>query len=279
MMMIKETQVQRLQPKGGAFWDFSGVSDAQTYLYRMYHENSKHSPHTQSIRAPKSDYQDRLKGISTPFVPSRKVAQLPTISELSPFEMLLSQALLGRRSSWDFRNSSLSDQNLLDFMSYAFGQSDEKEQTRTYPSGGRFYPVDIYLLPTQKLASRSQIMGEACAYRLEEKNTILSALHPVNLSELNRLTSASEFGLYPFDDAQFLVVLVGNTRFIEKKYNSLSYRLIYQELGHIGQNIMLVCEMMGLKSVPLGGFFEERINDYLKLEAPFQTAMYVFVVG
>ncbi|SHH65345.1 SagB-type dehydrogenase domain-containing protein [Caloranaerobacter azorensis DSM 13643] len=264
-------------------WNFKYDVDKQTYLYRLYHENSKHSPLTQSVKAPRSNYMELIENEAREERKYDKKGEVvyivPYVSELEQFDIRLTDALLKRRTSWNFKKQAISTRELIAFLGYSFGISDREYNLKTYPSGGRFYPVDIYLVPTKKMIRNSEILKEERAYRYNQNSRELLALHRVNLEELNSLTSSTDIGDMSFDDALFLVFLVGNMRYIEKKYNSLTYRLIYKELGHIGQNIMLVATMLGMSTVPLGGFFEDRINKFLRLDKTYQSNMYTFIVG
>ena len=66
---------------------------------------------------------------------------------------------------------------------------------------------------------------------------------------------------------------------MKKKYHALTYRLMHNECGHIGQNMMLVAPLMGLHIVPLGGFFEERIRSVLEIQDTQKRILYVLAVG
>ena len=66
---------------------------------------------------------------------------------------------------------------------------------------------------------------------------------------------------------------------MKKKYHALTYRLMHDECGHIGQNMMLTAGMMDLNTVPLGGFFEDRIRELLEIRHTAKRVLYVFAVG
>lgn len=258
------------------FWDFSEKVDHKVELYRKYHENSKHSPNTQCFNAPKVNY----KAQEQPDIEQGEVVcTMPILRALKPREYTLYEALMDRRSSWQFKKQQLSDEELIEFLVYSFGISDEKNNIKTYPSGGRLYPVEIYIIPTKKLVATSKLFSKDKVYKYNVHSRELLALHSVDLDKADTLTSATDIGVMSFEDAQMLICLVGNTKVMRDKYHSLTYRLIYNELGHIGQNIMLTSSMLGMVSVPLGGFFENRINSYLNLKDDYKSNMYTFVVG
>jgi len=262
-----------------SFWNFNDSIEQQTHLYRLYHENSKHSPLTQTVMAPRSDYYKFVNSNNESNEAGEIICTIPPVDQLKKYQVLLTEVLENRRSSWDFGKKSMSEEELINFLGYSFGISNQKENLRTYPSGGRFYPVDVYIVPTKKMIKNSKLINEEKVYKYNHNTRQLVALNNVNLDEVNRLTSATSIGDMSFDNGLLLIFLVGDTSFIKSKYLSLSYRLIYQELGHIGQNIMLVSTMLGFSSVPLGGFFENKINKYLNLDSNNKSTMYTFIVG
>ncbi|WP_235616144.1 nitroreductase family protein [Lysinibacillus sphaericus] len=81
---------------------------------------------------------------------------------------------------------------------------------------------------------------------------------------------------YLANTAQFAVALSCDMSGISGKYTDISYKLVQQEAGHIGQNIQLVANYLGLESVPLGGFYDIELS---KLLSDHQTSLYAFLIG
>lgn len=184
-----------------------------------------------------------------------------------------------RRTSWDFHREVLTDEKLEKYLAYSFGINDKEQNLKTYPSGGRLYPVEIYLVPTQKLAGKNRIFaGDYCLkYNMHTRK--LEKQSESNVKKVDTLISATDIGPFSFGEAQFLVCLVGNPEVMKKKYHALTYRLMHDECGHIGQNMMLTAGMMDLNTVPLGGFFEDRIRELLEIRHTAKRVLYVFAVG
>ncbi|MBP1755113.1 MAG: hypothetical protein H6Q59_1511 [Firmicutes bacterium] len=256
-------------------WDFSEKAEDKARIYRFYHINSKHSPRTQSFQAPKVNYSKVLQEESGYPV----VAKVPYLEEITDNGYTLYQSLMERRTSWKFQRAAMTDEEIIRFLLYSFGISDKGQNTKTYPSGGRMYPVEIFLIPNTKINESSQIFHSDKVYRYNVFSREIEVVAEGEISKLDSLTSSTQIGTMSFADTQFLICLVGNFMQINEKYHSLTYRLIQMELGHIGQNIMLTAAMMKLNTVPLGGFFEDRVNQYLHIDGIKKQTLYVFALG
>ena len=81
---------------------------------------------------------------------------------------------------------------------------------------------------------------------------------------------------YLANTAQFAIALSCDMSGISGKYTDISYKLVQQEAGHIGQNIQLVANYLGLESVPLGGFYDIELS---KILGDNQTTLYAFLLG
>ena len=63
------------------------------------------------------------------------------------------------------------------------------------------------------------------------------------------------------------------------KYLQRCYRYIYLDAGHIGQNLYLVAEALGLGACTIGAIYDDELNQILKLDGIEESAIYMSVVG
>ena len=63
------------------------------------------------------------------------------------------------------------------------------------------------------------------------------------------------------------------------KYGKLGYRYILLEAGHIGQNMYLVSEALGLKCCALGGTRDENLEKLIDIDGVTEAVVYGFAVG
>ena len=256
-------------------WDFREEADKKAELYEFYHLNSEHTARTQSFNAPKMDY--KLPEITEE--ERETVWTVPYLEDIPDDGFTLKDALMKRRTSWDFHREPLTDAELEKYLAYSFGINDKAQNLKTYPSGGRLYPVEIYLIPTQKIVGKNRIFAKDYSLKYNMHTRRLEKQARSDTDKADTLISATDIGPFTFAQAQFLTCLAGNPEVMKKKYHALTYRLMHDECGHIGQNMMLAAGMMDLCVVPLGGFFEERIRKLLNIAGTEKRVLYVLAVG
>ncbi len=257
------------------FWDFCEKTEEKSKIFELYHLNSEHTPRTQCFNAPKMDYELPEQAE----MPRQTIWTIPFLSDIPDSGFSLKQAFMQRRTSWNFSADPLTDRQLETYLAYCFGVNDRTENLKTYPSGGRLYPVEIYLIPTRRLLGKNKIFEGDYSLRYNIHTRGLELQSQMVAKQVNTLISATDIGSMSFERAQFLVCLVGDPTVMKKKYHALTYRLMHNECGHIGQNMMLAAPLLGLSVVPLGGFFEERIRRILEIQAIQKRILYVLAVG
>jgi nitroreductase len=55
-------------------------------------------------------------------------------------------------------------------------------------------------------------------------------------------------------------------------------RYVHMEVGHAGQNVLLQATALGLAAVPIGAFYDERVQQALELPLN-QQPLYLIPVG
>ncbi|OEG20276.1 hypothetical protein BCR25_00145 [Enterococcus termitis] len=146
-----------------------------------------------------------------------------------------------------------------------------EKENRTYPSGGAQYYVDCYFLFNENLVDQQLVeQGNIMRLNCDTQNLMVKQYQP--WEEISKAFIQK----YLVHTAQFAIALSCDMTSISKKYTDISYKLVQQEAGHIGQNIQLVANYLGLESVPLGGFYDIELS---KLLGDNQTSLYAFLLG
>ncbi len=73
-----------------------------------------------------------------------------------------------------------------------------------------------------------------------------------------------------------LTAMIDRTRI---NYGERSYRYIYLDGGHVGQNLYLAAEALGLNACVIGRYYDEEINELLDLDENKEFSIYMGVVG
>lgn len=268
-------------------WDFKEDASVKARVYEFYHLNAEHTARTQCFHAPKMDYElkDTAEKESVGIIDTAEkknveiIDTVPCLADMAEEGYTLKQALMDRRTSWNFHREPLTPAEIKKYFAYSFGVNEKESGLKTYPSGGRLYPVEIYVVPTKKIAGKNAVFSESYCVRYNVHTRNIEKGSLFNADEVDLLVSATAIGSFSFDNAQMLVCLVGAPQAMKKKYHALSYRLMHDECGHMGQNMMLAAGLLGLSVVPLGGFFEARMKKLAGIREPEKKVLYVLAVG
>ena len=197
---------------------------------------------------------------------ARPAVALPTAA-LPPVS--LADAVRGRRSARAFGPGSLTLAELAALLDAAYGVTSRSDgaSLRSVPSGGALYPLELYVL-----ARRVDGLGDG-----------LHHVDPIR-RVLERLPARDPVGsLSPYDDvlgaAGALVVVTGvfwRSRF---KYGLRGYRFTLLEAGHLGQNLVLAAAALDLAALPVGGFYDRRVERTLGVDGVNESPLYLFAVG
>ena len=63
------------------------------------------------------------------------------------------------------------------------------------------------------------------------------------------------------------------------KYGQRAYRFTLLEAGHVSQNLLLAATALSHAAVPLGGFYDRRLDAALGLDGVNQSTVYLVCIG
>ncbi len=171
----------------------------------------------------------------------------------------LEKAIKQRRTIRSFINKPLSMQQFSQILWAAQGLTDESGFKRAAPSGGALYPADIY-----------SVVGESSVERLASGVYHYRPVsHSVRLiSEGDKRKDVAVASLRQMWMAGAPVIFVVSAEYdrICKKYGQRGIRYAQIEMGHIGQNIFLQCQTLGLAAGIVGAFNDREVCDAVGME-------------
>jgi len=190
----------------------------------------------------------------------------------------LFEAIRKRSSKREMSGGEINLDKLSALLKYSCGITHKSEDElelnlRVQPSGGARFPIETYCL----IAKPGQGLKPGL-FHYDVKN------HQLNLLWEKEFTKddLDEIAIYEFvKDASLIVFLTAVFWRTQDKYGERGYRFILQESGHIGQNIYLVCEALGLKCCALGGFriSDQQIEKILDIDGINESLVYTLVIG
>jgi SagB-type dehydrogenase family enzyme len=142
---------------------------------------------------------------------------------------------------------------------------------RPVPSGGGLYPLELYFV----VRNVEKIDPGVYHYA-----PLVHELEIIRRLEVPRQLLGEIFLWQPYvGDASVIVV---STAVLERslwKYKDRGYRYVLFESGHVAQNVNLVAESLGLGSLNLGGFFDDRVAALLDIDIEEEVPLYGTAIG
>lgn len=183
----------------------------------------------------------------------------------------LFRVIKNRRSRRSFSRRPIPKAELSLLLKYSCGIAGKRRIGRAQPSGGARFPIEVYPVvfrPGQNL--------DAGLYHYHVKSHCLEILRKQAFSdeEIDGLFS------YPWvKDSALALVMTAVFWRNQIKYGQRGYRQILLEAGHIGQNVYLVAEALGLKCCALSGTRDEAIEKLLRIDGVTESVIYALAVG
>ena len=179
-----------------------------------------------------------------------------------------------RQSQRDFTRVLISKRELSLILKYScgnIGPIDDGRHRRAQPSGGGRFPIEIYPIvfrPSKNL--------KAGLYHYNVKDHVLDVLWDREFSD----EDIGQIFTYPWvKDAAVGIVMTSVFWRNQNKYGERGYRYILLEAGHIGQNLYLVSEALGLKCCALGGTRDENLEKLIDIDGVTESVVYAIAIG
>ena len=179
------------------------------------------------------------------------------------------EALQRRRSVRNYRKGPLSLQGISQLLWAAQGITKRPEGYRTAPSAGATYPLVVYLVA-------GDVTGlQAGVYRYNPETN--SLIKTVSGDVRTRLSRAS-LGQPWMREAPATLAIAALYERTASRYGQRAKRYVHIEVGHVGQNIYLEAESIGLATVAVGAFDDGEVKKVLGLQGK-EVPLYLMPVG
>lgn len=177
-------------------------------------------------------------------------------------QMSLEEVIAKRRSVREFAAQPLSREEISQLLWAAQGITDPRG-LRAAPSAGALYPLEVYLA-----------MAEGAFHYSPRAHTLLL------LSQEDLRPQLWEAGLNQgaLQEAAAVFVVTAVYERTEAKYGARAERYVEFEAGHAAENILLQAVALELGAVPIGAFYDDRVQAALSLPAD-RRPLYLIPVG
>jgi len=197
-----------------------------------------------------------------------------SISLLKPSfdgKVSVEKAIKERRTIRDFKERILSLAHLSQLLWAAQGITDSVTGKRAAPSGGALYPLDIYVLIGENGVEKM----EAGVYHYLPTEHSLSF---ISKGDRRKEIASASLGQMWMAKAPVIFVITAEYRRITGKYGERGIRYALIEVGHVGQNLFLQAEALGLGAGIVGAFNDLEVSKVAGLP-PKDEPLLIMPVG
>lgn len=182
--------------------------------------------------------------------------------------------LIKKRESRREFSAPLTKRDISLLLKYSCGNTKPLGQgryRRAQPSGGGRFPIEVY-----PFVLRGGSDLKSGLYHYGVKNHELDVLWDREFSQGN----IGQLFTYPWvKNAPCVIVMTAVFWRNQNKYGERGYRYILLEAGHIGQNMYLVSEALGLKCCALAGTWDENVEKLIDIDGVTESVVYALAVG
>ena len=206
---------------------------------------------------------------------------MPTSSVLLPLIELplaamkgnvsVEEAMARRRSIRHYAPKPLTLGSLSQILWAAQGITEKDGGFRTAPSAGALYPLEVYAV-----VRKDGVEGLAeGVYHYHSEGHLVTL---VRNGDVSTDLEAATWGQEMVKEAAATIVITGVLSRTAEKYGKRGTQYMFQESGHVAQNVFLQATALGIGTVVMGAFSEGAVRRVLGAETD-ERPLYVQPLG
>jgi SagB-type dehydrogenase family enzyme len=141
---------------------------------------------------------------------------------------------------------------------------------RAAPSAGALYPIELYVV-----VNNVRYLQQGLYHYSSRRHALDLVKTDDYRARITRCCLHQDF----VGRAAVALVMTAIFHRTTDRYGQRGNRYVYMEAGHISQNIYLQAASLGLGSVAVGAFNDEKLNTLLGVDGQEEMAIYVHAVG
>ncbi|MFQ3675806.1 MAG: SagB/ThcOx family dehydrogenase [Endomicrobiia bacterium] len=203
-----------------------------------------------------------------------KIIKLP--NPVYKSKVSVEEAIFQRRSVRHYKNEPLTIQEVSQLLWSAGGKTIDglTGATRSYPSAGGIYPIEIYLIAGNVKDLPAGI------YKYDWRQHSLTFIKSADVR--NQLMLAA-YGQQMISKAPISLVFTAVYEYTTSRYGERGKsRYVPMDVGHAGQNVHLQAESLGLGTVVIGAFNDTAVKNALGLTSSkglSEEPLYIMPIG
>jgi len=185
--------------------------------------------------------------------------------------MLVEESIARRRSIREYLRKPLNLKIVSQLLWAAQGITEPRLKFRAAPSAGATYPLEVYVV--SKEGGIEEL--PAGIYKYDPFTHSIKVVRLGDFSE--RLYEAALKQRWVLE-APINIVITAVYERTTRIYGERGIRYVHMEVGHVGENIYLQAIALGLGTVAVGAFFDDKVWDILG-NPPNEHPLYIMPVG
>ncbi len=177
----------------------------------------------------------------------------------------LEEALYRRHSTRTFGSQKIGLKEISQILWACYGKNAYGK--KTVPSAGGRYPIDVYLIAGD---IENLPVG---LYQYDSEKHALITLHNIDIR--NAIAEAAYQQMF-ISMAPAIIILIACFNRTTDSYGKRGERYVFIDTGHIGQNVSLQVETIGLATCMIGAFDDEKVSKLLSVKG---DPVYIMPVG
>jgi len=182
--------------------------------------------------------------------------------------MSLERALTLRRSIRSYTDQPLTLAELSQILWSGQGITNERG-FRTAPSAGATFPLELYVVVNNVQGLRKGIYH----YQIRDHS-----LRLIDTRQIERELARAALGQTMVSEAGAVIVIAAIMERTTRRYGDRGVRYVYNEVGHVGQNIHLQAAALNLGTVVIGAFRDDEVHNLLNIGEQY-VVVYLMPVG
>ncbi|RLI91482.1 MAG: nitroreductase [Candidatus Altiarchaeales archaeon] len=182
--------------------------------------------------------------------------------------MSVEEAIKKRRSIRNYKDESLSLNEISQLLWSAQGITDKRTGFRSAPSAGATYPLEVYLV-----VGNVNGLSRGIYHYTPRMHTI----ELLKMGDYRKDLEEAAFGQRWVGDAPISLIFTAIYNRTTSRYGKRGIRYVHLETGHAAQNVYLQATALNLGTVVVGAFDDQRIKEILNLTN--EEPLYIMPVG
>lgn len=175
-------------------------------------------------------------------------------------EVSLEAALASRRSIREYTREPLELWELSQVLWAAYGVNEVVHGFKTTPSAGATYPLEVYAVVAPHGVYTGQGYLEPGSYKYDPHAHVLRQVKGGDLvGDLYKAALEQDWVRGAPVNLVFTAVYERTT----KRYGERGVRYVHIEVGHAGQNVYLQAAALGLATVAIGAFHDDKVREII----------------